>query len=127
MPSPEEDVLTGLRDLLTPLATGPGTLFQLSDTPDVQWALNLTRGPTDTDGRWGQAVLTLMTRGPRSQPLAVHGQASPVVDTIRAVSGETLGTTTVNTVEHRGASAGPDGNKRTTRVDTFFLDLDYQA
>lgn len=126
--SVERDVLTGLRDtVVAPVVDGPVTLFQLADDPDVQTALSLTRGPTDPFGRWGQAVLTLITRGARSNPLSVHDNADPAVRALAAVAGATLGGTTVNWVDHRGSSSGPDSNKRTLRVDTFFLDLDYQA
>lgn len=129
--SAEQDVLTGLRDLIAPDATangaGPGTLFHLSDDPDVQWALGLTRGPTEPLGRWGQAVLTLLTRGPRSQPLTVHGFADPIVRRLITVAGATFGATTVNSVEHRGSSSGLDSSKRTIRADQLFIDLDYQA
>lgn len=126
----DADLLRGLRDqVVTPVATGPVTLYQLSDDEDVQTAIGFTRGPTDPFGRWGQGILLLLSRGERSDPLTVHDNASPVVKALIAVAGVTFGTVTVNTVEHRGSSAGPDASKRTVRADTFFLDFDlgYQA
>jgi hypothetical protein len=116
-----------LRDYATPTAVGTPTLHQLAETPDEQWALTFNRGPTDPLSRWGQGVLTLLTRGPRSNPDIVDDRADPVVKVLLDAAGRTFGGVGLNTIDHRGSSSGADSSKRTLRIDTFLLDLDYQA
>lgn len=121
------DLLTGLQALLAATTTVPGYVSALPYEVDRAWSVAYTNAATDPEGRWGQGILMLQSRGAPGIPLDADDIADPLVATLMGLTGTVLGSTAVTQCLHGLSSRGLDSSRRSVRADRFDLYLDYPA
>lgn len=125
-PSPERELLVGLRDLCAPAVDPiPGYPLALPYEVDRAFALNYTNVATDPFGRWAQGILMLQSRGAPGVPLDADDIAATLVKVLTRTDGVSFGTVTVTQCLAGPSSRGLDSSKRSVRADRLDLYLDY--